>query len=462
MPFRGDIRTVTVPGCVDGWLALHDRFGRLPAPEVLEPATVYAGGRVPGVAAPGRAAVAFLDGVAGTDELFSNRRRCGPGTWFAGPAIARALEAVAADGRDGFYLGEFGEALLELGRGEFIPDDLARPSADWVDPLVVRAWGHDLWTIPPNSQGYLTLLAAAIADGLDLPDDPDDPAVGPPARRGGPGRRPRPAGACCTRAPATRCGRCSNRTRSAVRRSGIDPRPGRRIEPFRPGTAGRRTSARSTASGWGCRSSSPTPSGFGSHVFVPGHRHRPAEPRHRLLARGRAPGRAGARAPAATHAVTGAGDPARRNAAGGGRNHGRRQPAADPVAGAGPHCSRRGRHRARRSARPRWAIRRTGGTGFDTWMSADASVTVETGAPEAWTDGLRERGHDVVEVESGSAFGHAQLIERHAHRAGRGGRPEGAHRRRRRLLTRPGPRAGSANTGGRLLEGRRHRLDLVR
>jgi gamma-glutamyltranspeptidase/glutathione hydrolase len=39
----------------------------------------------------------------------------------------------------------------------------------------VRAWGHDIWTVPPNSQGYLTLAGAWIAEGLPLPDDPDDP-----------------------------------------------------------------------------------------------------------------------------------------------------------------------------------------------------------------------------------------------------------------------------------------------
>src|SRR3954469_21876601 len=42
MPSSGDIRTVPVPGCVDGWLALHDRFGRLPLADVLEPARGYA------------------------------------------------------------------------------------------------------------------------------------------------------------------------------------------------------------------------------------------------------------------------------------------------------------------------------------------------------------------------------------------------------------------------------------
>jgi gamma-glutamyltranspeptidase/glutathione hydrolase len=91
------------------------------------------------------------------------------------PARSSALEAVVAAGRHGFYGGEFGAGLLELGGGLFTPDDLATAGADWVEPLSVDAWDRTLWTIPPNSQGYLTLAGAWIAAGLALPADPDDP-----------------------------------------------------------------------------------------------------------------------------------------------------------------------------------------------------------------------------------------------------------------------------------------------
>src|SRR3954449_1919335 len=47
MPFVGDLRAAPVPGCVDGWLALHERFGRLPLATVLEPAIVYAASGFP-------------------------------------------------------------------------------------------------------------------------------------------------------------------------------------------------------------------------------------------------------------------------------------------------------------------------------------------------------------------------------------------------------------------------------
>src|SRR5438034_1215810 len=61
------------------------------------------------------------------------------------PGLARALQTIAERGRAGFYEGEFGEALLALGAGEYEPADLARSQADWVEPLAIDAWGHRLW-----------------------------------------------------------------------------------------------------------------------------------------------------------------------------------------------------------------------------------------------------------------------------------------------------------------------------
>ena len=170
MPMRGDIRSVPVPGCVDGWVALHDRYGRLPLADVLAPARHYAAEGFS--ASPLLAASIFvLDGVADTDDY---PRDAKAGTVIRRPGVARALEAIGRDGRDAFYQGDFGKGLLEIGAGEFAEEDLASPNADWVAPLRASAWGRDLWTIPPNSQGYLTLASAWIADQLDLPADPSD------------------------------------------------------------------------------------------------------------------------------------------------------------------------------------------------------------------------------------------------------------------------------------------------
>jgi gamma-glutamyltranspeptidase / glutathione hydrolase len=172
MPSRGDIRATPVPGCVDGWVALHARFGRLPLVDVLEPARAYAEHGFPATPLLA-AAAAHLDGVAHADD-FSEHGPLRPGSTVRRPGVARTLAAVAADGRRGFYQGEFGERLLELGNGEYTVADLSRAHADWVKPLSVSAWGRRIWSVPPNSQGYVTLSAAWIADALELPADPSD------------------------------------------------------------------------------------------------------------------------------------------------------------------------------------------------------------------------------------------------------------------------------------------------
>jgi len=155
MPMRADVRSATVPGCVDGWLALHGRFGRLPLAEVLAPAREYAVSGFPASPLLSRA-VRRIGGVPGADDYF----RSGPvrvGGMMRRPLLARAFDAIVEGGREAFYGGEFGAGLIDLGRGLFTADDLARSCAGWETPLRVRAWGHDVWTVPPPSQGYLTL-----------------------------------------------------------------------------------------------------------------------------------------------------------------------------------------------------------------------------------------------------------------------------------------------------------------
>ena len=174
MPFRKDIRVVTMPGCVEGWSALHVRFGTLPFSELLRPAIALASGGFP--ASPlliGALAQLDADGRKSLHELADQGRR--PADRVRRPGVARTLQAIAEGGREAFYEGEFGRGLLSISNGWFEASDLADPFAEWVAPLTARAWDVDLHTIPPNSQGYLTLGSAALASTLDLPADPDDP-----------------------------------------------------------------------------------------------------------------------------------------------------------------------------------------------------------------------------------------------------------------------------------------------
>src|SRR5450755_805244 len=130
IPMRGDVRSATVPGCVDGWLALHERFGRLPLAELLAPAIGYATDGFP--ASPLLAGAATrIEGVAGAGDYLP-AGGLHPGDRVRRRLVAAVLAAIVADGRAGFYGGPFGAGLLTLGAGLFVAADLEQPLAQWV------------------------------------------------------------------------------------------------------------------------------------------------------------------------------------------------------------------------------------------------------------------------------------------------------------------------------------------
>ncbi|HLT70294.1 MAG TPA: gamma-glutamyltransferase, partial [Acidimicrobiales bacterium] len=178
LPPFDDVRAVTVPGCVDGWIELHRRFGRLPLAEVLEAAITYAATGFPATTLLAASSPLILESKGADDYLapaMAAGGRLRPGALIRRPGVARALQAIAAEGRAGFYLGAFGDGLVRLGQGLFTREDLARSQAEWVEPLEVEVWGHTVHVPPPPSQGYLVAAGAAVAGALDLPDDPEDP-----------------------------------------------------------------------------------------------------------------------------------------------------------------------------------------------------------------------------------------------------------------------------------------------
>lgn len=170
MPHRESVASSPVPGCVDGWLALHERHGSMDMELLLAAAVSCA---EDGFAASSQLATAsaVVADVPGNTQLVN----LNPGDKVTRPNVARNLRSIGAQGRAGYYGGEFGEALIATGAGEYSEADLAVNCADWVEAPSLDAWGHTLWTAPPNSQGYLSLASAGIAAGLDLPEDPNDP-----------------------------------------------------------------------------------------------------------------------------------------------------------------------------------------------------------------------------------------------------------------------------------------------
>ncbi len=131
MRFRSDIRSVPIPGCVDGWVSLHERFGRAPLAEVLAPAIDLASGGFP-LSPHGATATSLLDGVANSEDYSPQSQ---PGDLIARSGAGTALREIADGGREAYYEGDFGRDLIELGSGEYTAADLARSQADWVTPL---------------------------------------------------------------------------------------------------------------------------------------------------------------------------------------------------------------------------------------------------------------------------------------------------------------------------------------
>jgi gamma-glutamyltranspeptidase/glutathione hydrolase len=399
MPFTGDIRTVPVPGCVDGWIAMHERHGTRPLAELLEPAIELAADGWPATGMLARGS-ATLDGVAGAED----RQGVVEGDTVKRPRTAAALRAIAADGRDGFYLGEFGNGLMELGDGEFTRADLETSQADWVEPVAVDAFGHRIWSTPPNSQGYLLLLSLAIADRLELPADPDDPLwvhyLVEASRLAGFDRTHRlheHADVTALLAAADeRAERISSDRRADV---AVDQRDGGTTYMSVLDADGMAVSyIQSNASGFGSRLFEPR-TGVGlqnrgvGFTLVPGH---PAEygpgrrPPHTLLP-----------------ALVTRADGSLRLVAGTMGGDSQPQIVAQLIA----RVLHGGQDVVEAMDAPRWRLH-PGPTGFGVWEGPyEIDVELESDAPHAWGGGLRERGHAVVESEFGSAFGHAQLIE---------------------------------------------------
>jgi gamma-glutamyltranspeptidase/glutathione hydrolase len=172
-----DIASVTVPACVDGWTLLHERYGRLPLASLLEAAIGYARSGFPArpfladtLTSDKADAARYIEGAAPA------RGRVEAGTVLRRPDLARTLEAIAAGGREAFYGGEFGKALLALGSGQFAAADLETVQAEWTAPLATDVFGVRVWAPAPPSSAYLVSSAAWIGarSGL-LPSDPDDP-----------------------------------------------------------------------------------------------------------------------------------------------------------------------------------------------------------------------------------------------------------------------------------------------
>lgn len=175
--------SVTVPGAVAGWAALHERFGKLPFADLLEPAIELAE-RGHGVATVVQqkwaAQVPILKDQPGFAQAFMPRGRAPQvGERFVFPEAARTLRRIAQTlGRD-FYEGETAERIAAFAAGNdaaMTVADLRTFQPEWVEPISKTYRGYTLHEIPPNGQGIAALMALGMLSNFDLPSLPADSA----------------------------------------------------------------------------------------------------------------------------------------------------------------------------------------------------------------------------------------------------------------------------------------------
>lgn len=166
---------VTVPGCVDGWFMLHDRFGKLPISRILAPAIGYARDGFPlsEVIAEdwGRNAPRLEKYPNFPETYMPGGRAPRAGEIFRNPGLAWTLSRLAEGGREAFYKGGIPAtiaAYLKRAGGFLDEEDFARHTSDWVEPITTNYRGYDVWELPPNGQGLSVLQMLNILEGFDL------------------------------------------------------------------------------------------------------------------------------------------------------------------------------------------------------------------------------------------------------------------------------------------------------
>ncbi len=174
IPLRG-VLSWSVPGCVDGWHVLSERFGHLMIAELLAPAIGYAEHGFPVspriARAWARAAALLRQDPFSSETFLPGGETPAVGDVFSNPNLARSLRAIAREGRDAFYLGEIAEKVVATSErlgGYLSMRDLSSHESEWVEPIGVKYRDYDVWELPPNTQGLAVLEMLRILDGFDL------------------------------------------------------------------------------------------------------------------------------------------------------------------------------------------------------------------------------------------------------------------------------------------------------
>ncbi len=173
IPMKG-IRSVSVPGLVDGWLMAHGRYGRLRVAEDFAPAVDLAANGFPvsqKLAAHIAAEPALLEYPTSRAIFAPDGRPLRAGEVLYQRDLARTLEKLAVEGRDALYRGDLAEAIVRCSRehgGLLTLDDLAGYQARWEAPISTTYREYEVFEAPPNSSGHVLLQELSLVEQFDL------------------------------------------------------------------------------------------------------------------------------------------------------------------------------------------------------------------------------------------------------------------------------------------------------
>ena len=175
---------VTVPGAVDGWYSLHQKFGKLSMADNLKPAITYAQEGFPVTQVISyymeiyRARYEKFHASGLIEEIDNYRdtyliKGAAPeeGQLFKNPDLAKTYQMLAKGGRDAFYKGEIADtidAYFKRIGGALRKEDFKAHTSTWIEPVSVTYRGHEVWELPPNGQGIAALQMLNILEGYDL------------------------------------------------------------------------------------------------------------------------------------------------------------------------------------------------------------------------------------------------------------------------------------------------------
>ncbi|MEP0175359.1 MAG: gamma-glutamyltransferase [Paraglaciecola sp.] len=168
---------VSVPGAVDGWFELHQKFGSLPMTALLSPSIEYAKNGFPVselIAHYMQLSVPKLAKFPGFKETYMpNGKAPVKGQIFTNKDLAVTYEKIATGGRDAFYKGDIAQSIaayMEKQGGFLSYEDLASHTSEWVEPVSANYKGYDVWELPPNGQGIAALQILNILENYDIQD----------------------------------------------------------------------------------------------------------------------------------------------------------------------------------------------------------------------------------------------------------------------------------------------------